>query len=159
MDAESYFSQVRALHSTIVTMHMRLQEAQYALDMLKSAMGDGMPRGTADGKTLERAVESYDEMMDAYAREFARWLALKEQAIGALDKARERIADGSPHAVRLVHIDIVEEYYIERMSRDAIAGVLGYSPATVARYKSEALDWMDHATALDGYPIIPLVSE
>lgn len=159
MDSEQYLSQVRDLHTTIVTMQMRLQEASYALDMLRSANLDGMPRGSSDGRALEDAIAEYDERMESYVGELMRWTALKEQALSMLDRARTRLLDGSPHAVRVAHVDVVELYYVERMSREHIAYALGYSVPTVDRLKAEGLVWLDHAVDCDGRPFVPRVSE
>ena len=159
MDAETYLSQVRELYSTILAMQMRLNEAAYALDMLRSAQADGIVRSSRNEHAREEAIAEYEERMDSYVGEMMRWTALKEQAVSMLDRARTRLLDGGSHAIRVLHVDVVEMYYIQRMSREHVAYLLGYSVPHIDRLKSEALDWLDHAVGSDGYPLVPLVSE
>ncbi|MBQ2680417.1 MAG: hypothetical protein IJF97_00620 [Eggerthellaceae bacterium] len=157
MNAEQYLSQVRELHTTLRALKMRLDEAKYTMDMLKSVNLDGMPKGEA--RTLEEVIAEYEERMDEYVREMMRWTALKEQAVSMLDRARTRLLDGSAHAIRVTHIDVVEMYYIGRMSREHVAYALDYSVPHVDRLKAEALVWLDNSTDVDGFPLVPIVSE
>lgn len=159
MDARPYLEQVSDLHGTILTMRMRLQEQQYALDMLRAAMVDGMPRGASDAKALENAVIAQDELMSEYVCELNRWAALREQAYAMLDRARRELSDGQAHWIGLRHIDVLEQHYIQRMTYPQVAATMNYSERTVKEYAAQALDWLDHAVDSDGYPLVPLVSE
>ena len=159
MDARSYLKQVGELHHTITTMQMRLKEQQYALDMLRTALGDGMPRGSSDGKALENAIVEHEELMSEYTAELLRWSALREQAYAMLDRARRELTDGSAYWIGTKHIDVLEQHYIQRMQYRDIASAMGYAERTVKDYAAQALDWLDHAVDSDGYPLVPIVSE
>ncbi len=159
MDARAYLKQVRDLHYTIITLQMRLKEQDYALDMLRTALGDGMPRGTSDGRALENAVVEQQARMDEYTEEMVRWSALREQAYSMLDRARCELSDGQAHWIGLRHIDVLEQHYIHRITYADIAISMNYSVATVKRFAAEALDWLDHAVDSEGYPLVPIVSE
>jgi len=159
MDARAYLEQVSGLHHTIVTLHMRLIEQQYALDMLRTALGDGMPRGTSDGKALENAVVEQQALMEEYTDELVRWTALRKQAYGMLNRARESLMDGAAHWIGTKHIDVLEQHYMHRMPYAKVAAAMGYSERTVKDYAAQALDWLDHATDENGYPLVPIVSE
>lgn len=159
MDARAYLKQVRDLHNTIVTLQMRLREQQYALDMLKTALGDGMPRGSSDGRALENAVVEQQARMDEYIEELARWTALRDQAYAMLNRARAELSDGAAHWIGVKHIDVLEQHYMHRMSYSRVAAATGYSERTVKDYAAQALDWLDHAVDSDGRPLVPIVSE
>lgn len=159
MDARAYLEQVSDLHHTIVTMQMRLREQQYALDMLKTALGDGMPRGSSDGKALENTVVEHQARMEEYAAELARWTDLRRQAYAMLDRARAELSDGAAHWIDVRHIDVLEQHYMHRMQYAKVATAMGYSERTVKDYAAQALNWLDHAVDSDGYPLVPIVSE
>jgi len=167
VDAKAYLEQARDLHTTIVTMQARLRESRESLDMLRSAAGDGMPRGGSDGKALENAIVEYDAHVDEYARELARWAALRTQAYGMLDRARAVLADGGAHAITFAHIDVLEQHYLcdrlpytsERYGERTVSTELRIPERTVERYAKEALEWLDWSRDLEGRPLVPLVSE
>lgn len=159
MDARAYLKQVRDLHYTIITLQMRLKEQDYALDMLRTALGDGMPRGTSDGRALEKAVVENEALKEEYTEELVRWTALREQAYDMLNRAREELTDGSAHWIGTRHIDVLEQHYMQRMQYRDIATAMHYAERTVKDYAAQALDWLDHAVDADGYPLVPIVSE
>ena len=157
MDARTYLQQVRDLYATVRTLQMRVRESREALDMLRSLTPTESTGGTA--RSLEEAIADAEELMDGYTAELLRWSALREQAFAMMDRTRSVLADGSPHAIRLAHVDVVERYYLHRHGRERIAREMGYSTIQVDKLKAECLDWMDHAVDADGYPIVPVVSE
>lgn len=159
MDARSYLKQVKHLHSTILTLQMRLHEMEYSVDMLQSAKTSGMPHGSSDGKKLENMIITYIESAERYVTELQRWTALKSQAIDMLDEARRQLTDGESHWIGTMHIDVLEQHYVQRMTYDEIADIYGLSTRTVKRYEHEAVNWLDNATDADGYPLVPIVSE
>jgi len=159
LNAKQYLEQVSDLHTTVLTMQMRLQEQRYALDMLRTAMADGMPRGSADAHALENAVIKQTELESSYIGELVRWSALRDQAYAMLDHARRELSDGQAHWIGLRHIDVLEQHYIQRMSYPQIAATMRYSERTVKEYAAQALDWLDHAVDSDGYPLVPIVPE
>jgi len=167
MDARSYLEQAPRLALTVELMQERLNEHRAALDMLRSASLDGMPKGGSDPKKLETAIAEYEELADAYVGELLRWTALRRQAIDMLDRARAVLTDGGAHAITLTHIDVLEAHYFgerlpytaERYGDRTVASVLHLSERTVERYAHDALEWLDYSRDLAGMPMVPICSE
>lgn len=159
MDAETYLQQIRRMRHTVEGIKLDIEECRAKADMLKGLSYDGMPKGTAEADVLAEMTARMDGLMDAFEREFQRWQALYEQGCAMMQRARDVVCDGYPHAVDLDHVEIVHRYYILGQHRQTIADALGFSISRTDERKRECLDWLDHARDADGYPIVPLVSE
>ena len=166
MDARDYLRQLRDVHSAIVRMQERVEEHAEALDMLRGALGDGMPRGSSDGKALENAVVEHAEMMDAYTGELLRWTALRSQALEVFERARAVLSDGAAHAIDPMWLDMCELHYLPPfMSYEGIrqryraGGMPIYGKTTVKWYCDRAVEWLGYSRGTDGRPLLPLVSE
>lgn len=165
MDARRYLEQVRDLHGAIVSLQMRVEEQAQLLDMLRTSMGDGMPRGSSDGKALENAIVEQSELMEAYTGELLRWTALRAQALGMFDRAREVLADGAAHAIGTTQLGMAEMHYVQLKSYEDIRwqykanGLPIYAKSTVKWYCDQAVEWLGYSRGTDGMPLVPIVSE
>lgn len=167
MYARQYLEQVSRLRTTVMAMQVRLRDQREALDLLRSASADGMPHARGDGKALENAIVEQMDMEEAYVGELTRWTALRKQALDMFDRARSVLTDGGAHAITTMHIDVLECHYFgdalpytaTRYGERTVATELHLSERTAERYAHDALEWLDWSRDLDGFPMVPLVSE
>lgn len=139
MTAREYFEQVAAAERDLRRARERLDVADEALDGLVGRSAPGpLSKSTPTSWGLLSRVEAREAALEGYADRLDRLVAVEDEALGVIDRVRpENVTAGARMR------EALQYRFLSLMTATEAAEVMHCSVASVNRFTSDALDWVD----------------